>query len=85
AADLGLAYVDAPVLGTKKPAEDAKLVILASGPEETRSTCAPVFDAIGAKTMWLGAAGNGSKLKLVANAWVLAVLEGIAESLTLAE
>lgn len=84
AADLELAYVDAPVLGTKKPAEDGKLTVLASGPDEAQSTCQPVFDAIATNTLWLGPAGNGSKLKLVANAWVLAVLEGIAESLSLA-
>ncbi|MGI8666697.1 MAG: NAD(P)-dependent oxidoreductase [Jatrophihabitans sp.] len=82
--ELGLSYLDAPVLGTKKPAEDGSLVILASGPDEARSRCQPIFDAIGSRTLWLGAAGSGSRLKLVANAWVLAVLEGIAESLTLA-
>ncbi len=84
AAELGLRYVDAPVLGTKKPAEDGTLVILASGPEEVRAQCQPVFEVIGARTLWLGPAGTGSKLKLVANSWVLAALEGIAESLTLA-
>jgi 3-hydroxyisobutyrate dehydrogenase len=85
AAELGLVLVDAPVLGTKKPAEDGTLTVLASGPEASRAGCEPVFQAIGARTLWLGEAGEGSKLKLVANAWVLAVLEGIAESLTLAD
>ena len=85
ATQLGLIYIDAPVLGTKKPAEDGALVILASGPAEAKQTCAPVFDAIGSRTMWVGPAGDGSKLKLVANAWVLAFLEGIAESVTLAD
>ncbi|HEX2903023.1 MAG TPA: NAD(P)-dependent oxidoreductase [Jatrophihabitans sp.] len=84
AAELELAFVDSPVLGTKKPAEDGALVVLASGPDEARATCQPVFDAIGGKTLWLGAAGNGSKLKLVANSWLLAVVEGLAESLHLA-
>lgn len=85
AAEIGLAYVDSPVLGTKKPAEEGKLTVLASGADETRPTCEPVFAAIAAKTLWVGPAGNGSKLKLVANAWVLAVVEGVAESLTLAQ
>jgi 3-hydroxyisobutyrate dehydrogenase len=44
-----------------------------------------VLDAIGAKTLWLGAAGQGSRLKLVANSWVLTVVEGVAESLALAK
>jgi 3-hydroxyisobutyrate dehydrogenase len=82
--DLGVTYVDAPVLGTKKPAEDGALVVLASGPEDTRDTLAPVFDAIAGRTLWVGDAGNGQRLKLVANAWVATVLEGVADSLTLA-
>jgi 3-hydroxyisobutyrate dehydrogenase len=81
----GLPFVDAPVLGTKQPAEQGKLVVLASGPEELKDRCAPVFDAIGGRTMWLGPAGTGSKLKLVANAWVVALTNATAESVGLAE
>lgn len=84
AEELGLVYVDCPVLGTRKPAEDGTLVVLASGPEDVRGRVAPVLDAIGSRVMWLGPAGAGSRLKLVANSWVLTVVEGIAESLTLA-
>jgi len=85
AAELGLVYVDAPVLGTKKPAEDGALVVLASGPEDVRNRIAPVLDAIGSRTQWVGEAGKGSRLKLVANSWVLTVLEGIAEALSFAK
>ena len=85
AASLGLVYVDAPVLGTKQPAENGALVILASGPDEVRDTVAPLFAAIGSRTVWVGEAGQGTRLKLVANSWVLTVTEGIAESLTLAK
>jgi 3-hydroxyisobutyrate dehydrogenase len=84
AQELGLVYVDAPVLGTKGPAEAGQLTVLASGPDEAREPAAPVFDAIGARTLWLGPAGQGSRLKLVANSWVLTIVEGVAESLTLA-
>lgn len=84
AADLDLVYVDAPVLGTKGPAEAGALTVLASGPDEVRDAVTPVLDAIGAKTVWLGEAGMGSRLKLVVNSWVLTVVEGVAESLTLA-
>jgi 3-hydroxyisobutyrate dehydrogenase len=85
AADLGVSYVDAPVLGTKKPAEDGTLSILASGPEEARERCAPVFDAIGSHVQWLGPAGAGSRLKMVVNTWVLSLTEATAESVSLAE
>jgi 3-hydroxyisobutyrate dehydrogenase len=85
AAEHGVALVDAPVLGTKQPAEQGKLIVLASGPEEQHERVAPVFDAVGARTMWLGEAGAGTRLKLVANQWVFAVVEGLAETLALAE
>jgi len=80
---LGVAYVDAPVLGTRKPAEDGALVVLASGASALRTRVAPVLDAIGSRTMWVGEAGAGTRLKLAANAWVLTVVEGVAESLAL--
>jgi 3-hydroxyisobutyrate dehydrogenase len=85
AKERGVELVDAPVLGTKKPAEDAKLVVLASGPDAAQERCAPLFDAVGQRTMWLGAAGEGSRLKLVLNAWIVSVLEGLAETIALAE
>jgi len=85
AEEFGLIYVDAPVLGTKQPAEQGELVVLAAGPEQIRPTCQPIFDVIGSRTVWLDRPGDASKLKLVVNAWVIAVLEGIAQSLVLAE
>src|SRR5205807_6588515 len=61
------------------PAEQGTLVILASGPEEALERCQPLFDAIGERTMRLGAAGTATRLKLVTNAWVVTVVEGVAE------
>ncbi|MEU4247458.1 NAD(P)-dependent oxidoreductase [Amycolatopsis sp. NPDC026612] len=80
----GVVFVDAPVLGTRQPAEQAQLQVLASGPEEARPAATPVFDAVALKTQWLGPAGRGSRLKLVVNAWVLALTNATAESLGLA-
>lgn len=80
-----LTLIDAPVLGTKQPAEDGKLVVLGSGPEDARPRVQPIFDAVGQKTIWVGEAGTGTRLKMVANSWVLAVTEGTAETLALAE
>ena len=81
----GVPFVDAPVLGTKQPAEQGKLIVLASGPDDQRERLEPVFEAIGAKTLWLGEAGAGSRLKLVLNTWLLALTEGLAEAIALAE
>jgi 3-hydroxyisobutyrate dehydrogenase len=77
--------VDAPVLGTRQPADEGKLVVLASGPATVRNRVQPVFDAVGQKTIWVGEAGAGTRLKLVANNWVLTVTEGTAETLALAQ
>uniref|UniRef100_A0A831X7N4 NAD(P)-dependent oxidoreductase n=1 Tax=Thermorudis peleae TaxID=1382356 RepID=A0A831X7N4_9BACT len=85
AAESGIAYVDAPVLGTRQPAEEGTLVVLASGPEELRERCQPIFDAIGRRTLWLGPAGMGSRLKLVTNNWISGLLGALAETLALAE
>ena len=85
ARERGLEYVDAPVSGTKKPAEEGQLVIFASGPEDTRERLEPFFDAVGKRTIWLGPAGQGSRLKVVVNTWLCSIVEGTAEMLRLAE
>jgi 3-hydroxyisobutyrate dehydrogenase len=85
ARELGIGFVDAPVLGTKGPAEEAKLVVMASGPSELHYRVRPIFDAIGQRTMWVGEAGAASRLKVATNSWILAVVEGAAETLALAE
>jgi 3-hydroxyisobutyrate dehydrogenase len=81
----GVVLVDAPVLGTKKPAEEGQLVILGSGPEQARELLDPLFEAIGKRTLWVGEAGAGSRLKVVVNSWIVSVVEGTAEMLALAE
>lgn len=85
AADRGIVFVDAPVLGTKQPAENGALTVLASGPDEVRDRCRPVFDAVGQTTHWLGEAGQGTRFKLVMNSWVLALTTATAEAMALAQ
>jgi 3-hydroxyisobutyrate dehydrogenase len=85
AAERGVGFVDAPVLGTREPAEERRLVVMASGAQALRGRVQPVFDAVSARTMWVGEAGAGSRLKLATNAWILALVEGAAETLALAE
>jgi len=85
AAESALAFLDAPVLGTKKPAHEGELVIMASGPRELEARLGSIFDAIAARTMWVGDAGAGTKLKIATASWILAVVEGSAETFALAE
>jgi len=78
------AFVDGPVLGTKQPAEKGELTVLASG--RGRDRLGPVFDAVAARVVDLGdEVGAASRLKLVLNAWIVALVEGLAETLAFAE
>ncbi|MGW2858619.1 NAD(P)-dependent oxidoreductase [Streptomyces sp. NPDC001205] len=86
AAGLGVVYCDSPVLGTRKPAEEGKLTVFVSGPPAARETLAPVLDAIGQRTVWVShEPGGASRLKLVANTWVINLVGAVAECLGLAE
>src|SRR5262249_13180894 len=81
----GLVFVDAPVLGTREPAEKGELLVFASGPASAHAFCEPIFAPLGRRVRWVGAAGYGSRFKLVVNTWLLALVEGAAESIALAE
>jgi 3-hydroxyisobutyrate dehydrogenase len=85
AGERGVAFVDAPVIGTKQPAEQGQLTVLASGPREARERAKPVFDAVAATVVDLGDAGEGNRLKVVVNAWLIALVAGLGETIALAE
>jgi 3-hydroxyisobutyrate dehydrogenase len=86
AEELNLVFVETPLLGTKEPAVAGTLTLLAASPDTgVRQRVAPVFDAVSRRTVWLDDIGQPSSLKLAYNAWVLTTVEGIAESLTLAD
>jgi 3-hydroxyisobutyrate dehydrogenase len=81
---LGDRLVDGPVMGTRQPAEAGQLTVLASGPGRER--LGPVFEPVSAKVVDLGdEIGAGTRMKLVGNNWVLALVEGLAETIALAE
>jgi 3-hydroxyisobutyrate dehydrogenase len=80
-----VAFVDAPVSGSRDPAERGQLLILASGPHAAAQSLKPVFGALGRATLWLGPAGAGSAMKLVLNTWLAFQTEGAAEVAALAE
>jgi 3-hydroxyisobutyrate dehydrogenase len=81
----GVMFVDAPVSGSKGPAEQGQLLILASGPAAAAGPLGPVFSILGRKTVWLGEAGQGSLVKLVVNAYMSILIEGVAETMELAD
>jgi 3-hydroxyisobutyrate dehydrogenase len=81
----GTTYIDAPVLGTRAPAEAGTLIVLASGPDEARLSCEEVFAPLSLRVLWLGQAGAGSRLKMVVNGWVLSLTAAMGEAVALAE
>jgi 3-hydroxyisobutyrate dehydrogenase len=80
----GILFVDAPVSGSRGPARTGGLVVLASGPEGSRSLVQPVFEALG-RVIWLGEAGAGSRMKLVLNTWLAFEVEAAAEVAAVAD
>lgn len=85
AQDAGIAFVDAPVLGTRQPAEQGTLTVVAGAPEAVRGRVEPVFDAVGSTTVWVGERpGDGQRLKLVLNSWVLSLVAATAQAVELA-
>jgi 3-hydroxyisobutyrate dehydrogenase len=79
-----VAFVDAPVSGSREPAQQGQLLILASGPPGASELLEPVFEVLGRATLWLGPAGAGSRMKLVLNTWLAFQVEGAAEVAALA-
>lgn len=80
-----VAFFDAPVLGTRDPARNGQLTILASGQDRGRASLEPVFNALGQRVVWLEPAGVGTKLKLVVNTWLAFEIEAVAEAKAAAE
>ncbi len=76
--------LDAPVAGSREPAAHGQLTIFASGPDQARSRVAGLFDALGQRTVWVGAVGAGSRLKPVNNTLVAFAAEAVATSVALA-
>jgi 3-hydroxyisobutyrate dehydrogenase len=77
--------LDTPVLGTRKPAADGALTVLASGPEAALEKARPVLEAIGSRTLVVGdSPGPASALKLACNSWVASLTASAAQAIALA-
>jgi len=80
-----LGFVDAPVAGSREPAERGELIVLAAGARELVAKVNPVLESIARRTVWLGDVGAGTKAKLAMNAWVTGLVAVLAETITLSE
>ncbi|KAI0515718.1 hypothetical protein KFK09_008384 [Dendrobium nobile] len=77
-------FLEAPVSGSKKPAEDGQLIILAAGEKELYDAAIPAFDVLGKKSFFLGSVGNGANMKLVVNMVMGSMMNALSEGLSLA-
>ncbi len=78
------AFLDAPVLGTRQPAADGKLVVLVSGDPALVERVQPVLDAISTRTVFVGEQiGSASALKLACNAWIASITAALGQSIAL--
>ena len=83
-AAVGCDLLDAPLSGTGLQAADATLVVYSSGSSAGFERAAPLFDVIGRRTYNLGAFGNGTRMKFVANLLVAVHTLAAAEAHALA-
>lgn len=81
----GVTLLDAPVVGTKAPAEQGKLVVLVSGDRSAEGAVRPVLDAVGSRTVWVDERpGRATALKLVVNSWVASINAATGQAVALA-
>src|SRR4030042_330044 len=80
-APTGVTVIDAPVSGTKKPAEEGSLVILAGGEEEKIKALEPLLLTMGKKVIYCGLLGQGSMMKMLINLLLGVMMAGVAECL----
>lgn len=85
AKEASLDFVDAPVLGTRAPAEQGTLIVLAGGPSVVLDRCHDVFEAVGSKVHRFESVGGASRMKLVLNSWIVSLVTALAEAVALAE
>jgi len=80
----GVAYVDAPMTGSKIGAGNGTLIFMVGGDEATIDRLNPLFAAMGKKIFRMGETGKGQTTKLAMNLQIALIYEGFAEALTLA-
>ncbi|OIK14774.1 NAD(P)-dependent oxidoreductase [Bacillus sp. MUM 13] len=81
----GAHFIDAPVSGSVKPAEDGTLLILAGGDKQDVEQVQYIFDVLGKRTIFFGENGKGSAAKLSINLLLGVAVQGISEAMLLAE
>lgn len=82
--EVGALFLEAPVAGSRKPAEDATLTIMAAGDRELYESSLPILEKLGRKILFLGETGNASRMKLANNLVMGGMLTALCEGMALA-
>ncbi len=78
-------FLEAPVSGSKKPAEDGTLIILAAGDRGLYDEVKAAFDCMGKASHFLGEVGQGARMKLLVNMVMGGMMAIFSEGLALGE
>lgn len=81
----GIRFLDAPVAGSKDPAENGQLLFLVGGNKEDVREAKPLFDIMGKKTIHVGENGKGTSLKMVFNLLLGHAMYSFSEAMKLGE
>lgn len=81
----GAQFVDAPVSGTKIPAEQGTLTVMAGGPDNIIDRLSPIFNAVGNKVIKCGAVPQATLMKLAVNIVLSASIAGLVEGANFAQ
>jgi len=84
-AQQGGRFLEAPVSGSKKPAEDGTLIIIAAGDRGLFDQALPFFEKMGKKSLFLGELGRGAQMKLIVNMTMGGMMTVFCEALALAD
>lgn len=83
-AERGSTFVSAPVFGRPQAAAEARLFIVAAGPDAALDRCQPIFDALGQRTFRFGERPPAANVvKLSGNFLIASVIESLGEAIAL--
>jgi 3-hydroxyisobutyrate dehydrogenase len=81
AAEAERRMLDSPVSGSSEPAAHGTLTLIISGDKSALGSARPVLDVLGSHTLYVGAAGQASRVKLIVNSWMVASVVAMADTL----
>ena len=80
----GALFLEAPVAGSRKPAEDATLTIMAAGDRALYDQSLVILEKMGKKILFLGEVGAAARMKLANNLVMAAMMSALSEGIALA-